>query len=197
MHINHFRRLPATVGIAFSGGVDSVVLLHTAVELGRNVTMIHYDHGNEYAATELAFARKTADLYGVPIHVEYSRGSADTEQDWRRERKKFFYSLDMTVATGHHLNDAAEWYLLSAIRYEPRVMPYATANLIKPLIVTSKEDILEYAHANKLEFLEDPTNSDVEFNSRNRVRHNILPEALKINPGLLTMVKNRIIENNS
>lgn len=198
MHINHFRRLPDTIAIAFSGGVDSVVLLHTALALGRRVTLLHFHHGNEYAAAELAFAKKTASALDLPIVFQHraDQGS-DSEHKWRHARMRFLKEYPATVATGHHLNDAAEWYLLSSIRSTGCLMPYSTDNLIKPLITTPREQIEEYARYHNLEHLEDPTNQDVEFNSRNRVRHNILPEVLEINPGFLTMVKNQIIGFNS
>jgi tRNA(Ile)-lysidine synthase TilS/MesJ len=53
---------------------------------------------------------------------------------------------------------------------------------------------MDYAARNKLEWLEDLSNQDVNFASRNRIRHEILPLALQINPGLYNMVKKRINE---
>ena len=197
MHINHFRRLPDTLAIAFSGGVDSVVLLHTALQLGRSVTLLHFHHGGDYADRELVFADRIASKYDLPMIVQHrSDLKASSEHDWRRARIKFFQEYQGIVATGHHLNDAAEWYLMSCIRNTGCIMPYSTGNLIKPLIITAKQDIIGYAQKHNLEHLEDPTNRDPEFNSRNRVRNNIMPEVLEINPGFMTMIKNRIVEVN-
>jgi tRNA(Ile)-lysidine synthase TilS/MesJ len=73
-------------------------------------------------------------------------------------------------------------------------MEYSHANVIRPWLATRKSQLIEYAQTHQIAWLEDPSNQDVEFAARNRIRHDILPAALKINPGLHNMVRKRIIE---
>ena len=113
------------------------------------------------------------------------------EEDWRTARYKFFTSLDELVCTGHTLDDMVEWYLFTSLMGEGRYMEYAHSNVVRPFICTKKSDILEYAIKHNISWLEDPSNKDANFAARNRIRYEILPAALKVNPGLYKTVSNR------
>jgi tRNA(Ile)-lysidine synthase len=83
---------------------------------------------------------------------------------------------------------------LTALQGEGHYTNYRNKNVCRSYLTTAKDDLLRYAIANSLDWFEDPTNENVDFTYRNRIRHRILPEALKINPGLLNTVKRRVIE---
>ena len=73
-------------------------------------------------------------------------------------------------------------------------MEYSHANVIRPFLATRKSQLIDYAQTHQIAWLEDASNSDAVFAARNRIRHDILPAALQVNPGLHNMVRKRIIE---
>lgn len=188
------RTLPQRIYIAFSGGVDSVVMAHRAQAQGRQVTLAFFNHGNELAAGEQAFVEKFAKEQGLDLVVGYCNRpiSGSKEQFWRDCRYEFFHNLPDAVATGHNLDDAVEWYMLTCLRGQGHYMEYKNGNVIRPLLLTPKSEILEYAQAHDLKWFEDPSNQDWEFTYRNKIRHAILPTCFEINPGLRTVVANNI-----
>ncbi len=189
-----FRNKPTYVAV--SGGVDSVVLLHKVLATTSNVTIAHFYHNHSTTAdAEIEFVTRLAADYNLDLFVKYQtdikRDGDSLEAHWRRGRINFFKSLDSVVATGHNLDDAVEWYLFTCMRGGGKLMPFATENLVKPLLLVPKIDIVEYATKHQLTWIEDPTNVDLT-RSRNRIRHNIVPEALKVNPGLYTTIKKQL-----
>ena len=111
----------ARLGVAVSGGADSVCLLESlamlAPERGWRLTVLHLNHGvrGEEADTDTAWVEQLAARLGLPCHSERRRiePGADWENRARQARLKFFReqmksaSLDR-VATGHTLDDQAE-----------------------------------------------------------------------------------------
>jgi tRNA(Ile)-lysidine synthase len=199
MKLNTFKSLPKNVGVAFSGGIDSAVLLHLARSLNKKVTLLTFDHRTETSAAEVLFAKQTAEKY----NLEYIIGRSDSEMEvgdskerfWSEQRYSWFHSLDMPVLTGHHLNDVGEWYLMTAASgHGGYLMNYANRNVIRPLLIIPKASVVAYARENNVDYLIDPTNTDVNFNKRNKVRAELLPCALSIYPGLLNALKRRVIE---
>jgi tRNA(Ile)-lysidine synthase len=194
MNINVIRTLPYDICIAFSGGIDSVVMAHKAMSQNKNVTLLFFNHGNDLANEEQAFAEEFAKKYSLHIIVGKCKETlvGSKEKFWRDSRYEFFRSIRSVIATGHNLDDAVEWYLLTCMRGEGHYMDYRHANVIRPLLLTAKADIVKYADGHKLEWFDDKTNLDPEFTYRNKIRHNILPACLEINPGLYTTVANNV-----
>ena len=197
--INTFRTLPKEIFIAFSGGVDSVVLFHLAYKQQRRITLLTFDHQNETSDAEVAMAEYYSREFGVPLMI--SMGEKDIpkreskENFWAKQRNSWFNSIDGTVCTGHHLNDVAEWYLMTSIA-DARggfLTNYENENVIRPLIITPKANIEKYAKHHELNYLTDPTNSDINFNKRNRIRAELLPQVLSFNPGFLNTIRKRIL----
>lgn len=194
MHLYPVKSVPQNLYIAFSGGVDSVVMTHKALSQNKNVTLAFFHHGNKFADTEEEFVNDFAKSLNLKLEI----GRCNTEiigskeKFWRDSRYEFFKKLNAPVATGHNLDDAVEWYILTCLRGEGHYMEYSHANVIRPLILTSKADIVKYAQCNGLAWIDDPSNEDIEFTYRNKIRHNILPQCLEINPGLYSTVANVI-----
>ena len=193
MNINTIRTIPQDVTVAFSGGVDSVVLVHKALSQNKNVRLAFYNHGNELAYCEEKFVEKFAEEYNLELIIERctEQVTGSSEKFWRDCRYKFFKQLGI-VATGHHLDDAVEWYLLTCLRGEGHYMNYQNENVIRPFILNKKSKIVEYASYYGLKWFDDFTNRDSEFTYRNKIRKDILPSCLEINPGLYNMVSNNI-----
>jgi tRNA(Ile)-lysidine synthase len=198
--INCFRTLPQKVGIAFSGGVDSAVMLHLAVSLGREVTLYTFDHKSETSNRELDFAYVTSRRYNLElvtgeIKVAEIPCRDSKERYWSAERNTWLNSFDTTICTGHHLDDAAEWYLMTSLQggNGGYLMNYQVDNIIRPLLLSTKNSLVEYAEDHWLTYITDPTNADRNFNLRNKVRLELLPKVLEIFPGYMNTVKRKII----
>jgi tRNA(Ile)-lysidine synthase len=191
------RTLPADSAVAVSGGVDSLVTLHW-ISQRRSVRAVHYVHDSDYAAQEHDFVHKFCKEIGVELTVQTQlpngRQGQSQEQYWRQGRYNFFKQLPFPVCTGHTLDDAVEWYLFTSFNGQGHYMDYQHANVIRPFLTTKKIDLLAYADKYALKWLEDPSNQQVDFAVRNRIRHDILPQVLQVNPGLYNMVKRRIVE---
>ena len=185
------------IAVAVSGGVDSLSVLHWMNQRKRTIA-VHYVHDSPFALTELRFVEKFCHDNRIPLlTAKQSKGHTagiSQEEYWRQGRYHFFRNLPFTVCTGHTLDDAVEWYLFSSMHGQGRYMDYRHDNVIRPFITTKKSEIHDYANKNNLAWLEDPSNQDTNFAARNKIRHEILPLALQINPGLYNMVKKRINE---
>lgn len=197
MKLLTYETLPAKVAVAFSGGVDSVAMALKAKDLKRDVTLAFFHHGNDYADVELEFCRDFAIKNDFKFKVgmlkeEYRTGSR--EKFWREQRHAWFNEkFDCDVLTGHHLNDAVEWYLLTCFRGQGQFMEYRNKNVVKPFLLHRKEDLVKFVVSHGQYWIEDPTNTNPEFTLRNRIRAEIMPHALVVNPGLVTTVKRRIM----
>lgn len=175
-----------------------MVLLHLLAKK-RDVIAVHYRHMlSDTADAECKFVMDYCNKNSITLVI----GNQDTERGadlsreeyWRKGRYNFFKKFNSTVAIGTTLDDAVEWYILSSLHGLGKYIEYSHANVVRPFIHTKKADLIAYAKKHGVPYLEDESNADVNFAARNRVRHNIVPEALKVNPGLYKVVKKRIIE---
>jgi tRNA(Ile)-lysidine synthase len=92
--------------------------------------------------------------------------------------------------TAHHLNDLAEDVLMRLIRGTgwPALAGMSAwvqeSNLVRPFLLTPKQDLAAFVQACGQNWLEDASNQDLSF-TRNRIRHQILPLFFSENPGFL------------
>ena len=105
------------------------------------------------------------------------------EEHWRNERYKEFHGFSLPVVTGHNLDDVIEWFLFSSMHGKGKVIPYSNKNVIRPFISTSKRSLEDWCNRKEVPFLVDPGNTDRKF-MRSIVRHDIMPHARLVNPGL-------------
>jgi len=191
----------ATIVLATSGGVDSVTLLDVltilSYEHGYALHLAHVNHqlrGDESERDE-AFVRSLAKRYDIPCHVtrvdtrRYARSHRlSIEEAARETRYRFLRQLSASVhaqycAVAHTADDTAETLLLNLFRgsgltglaaIPPKRPLTKRAYLIRPLLGLTREEILRYATARALEWVEDSTNTDTSY-LRNRVRHQVIP----------------------
>ena len=188
--------------VAYSGGLDSTVLLHLlreyCVKPARRLEAHHVDHALQ--ADSAGWARRCAAIaakLGVPFSSQRltqspSRGASI--EAWAREARyaALLARCDARSAlvTAHHQDDQAETVLLAALRGSgPHGLAairaageYHGCRVWRPLLNMRRDELLAYAQALDLEWLEDPSNGEPRF-ARNRLRATVLPLLEREFPG--------------
>ncbi len=198
-YIEQHALLPArgTIVVAFSGGADSLCLLHLLYMLcgqGKRypeirVHVAHLNHQLRGNASELEAIQvaQLAQAWGLP----YTIGTTDVPMLAQQERRSLEdaarvarYRFLREVAQGrpiaiaHHQDDAVETLMLHWIRgggiasmvgLQPRQQ-----DIIRPLLCVTHAETLAYCEQHGLMPIEDASNSDTRF-YRNRIRHDLLP----------------------
>lgn len=201
------------IGLALSGGLDSVVLLDTVCKAiqfnsktSTEVWVFHIHHGLQKPADQwLEFCEKLAKKYRV--HFDFrllhfaDQSEGNIEARARAERYEALTDLciehgikDLLLA--HHQNDQAETVLLQLLRGAGVAglsgMPLNRSNtnldhpitLWRPLLNQSRADLEAYAKEHKLKWVEDPSNQNTRYR-RNAIRKEIIPKLEKIQPGAI------------
>lgn len=191
-HLGQLPRLPHYY-VAFSGGVDSHVLLHLLVQLRKqqpelSISAIHIHHGLQQQADQWAeHCQSVADSLDVDLklmHVTVSE-QGSLEAAAREARYQAFAEIiqpGQGLLLAHHLDDQAETILLQLFRGAgvpglaamPAHTEFAAGWLIRPLLDVPRQPIEAYAREHKLGWIEDPSNLDTGFD-RNFVRHKLMP----------------------
>lgn len=195
--INYFRKPPDQSVIAFSGGVDSMVLLHSYIKRGNAAQLLHVDHNTDWCKQELDFAIYIARKYKIDLirkKIPEFDKSTSLEHFWSKHRNAVYHNLKKPVLTGHNLDDAVEWYIMSSMQGTAKLLNYSNQNVFRPMITTKKDRIYLYAEHCKIPYLTDPTNLDDKFNLRNNVRANLIPHVESVFPGIYTTVRRLITE---
>lgn len=161
-----------------------------------DVTLAFFHHMTPDCAEAERAVIEYAEEHSLPvvrqvISKECPLGKSG-EEHWRDERYKFLESLGSTVVTAHTLNDCVETYVWSSLHGNPKVIPYQRNNVVRPFLLTTKDDFLRWAKHNDIVWHEDSSNENT-VHMRNYVRHELMPHALHVNPGLYKVVK-RIVE---
>ena len=194
MKINRAILPPGRIGLAVSGGSDSVALAFLLTKGGRKknaakrFVILHVDHGlRRESKAEYKFVRDLAKRIGVPfkgLHAKVvQRPRESLEMAARRVRLEFFAKCVKTlkldaIATGHHMDDVAETFLmkirrasLCGMRETSEVGPI---RFVRPLLGCRDRELKEYLEKYGEEWREDASNGDVSI-ERNKVRHEIIP----------------------
>ena len=185
------NKIPREVGVAVSGGPDSMAILDF-LSNNHNVTAAYFDHGTPFGEDCKHFVKdfceeRDIDLAVGNIYFECPPEKS-TEEHWRDERYKFFRTFEPPVITGHNLDDVIEWYLFSSIHGLAKIIPYRNQNVIRPFILTPKRSLEDWCNRKEVPFLVDPANEDKQF-MRSIIRHDILPNARLVNPGIEKTIK--------
>jgi len=194
------EKIPKKVTVCCSGGPDSMAALHFLISGKRDVSVLHFDHNTNHSKKGRVLVEGFCLRHRIPISVheilESPPPGESVEAWWRDKRYEIINRLDHTVVTGHNLDDAAEWWIFTALRGNPRLMPYKTENVIKPFLLTKKSDLEGWCKKNKIPYVIDPTNNGTRF-ARSRIRNNIMPEALNVCPGFLGTISKKIKDRNN
>lgn len=195
--IKLLKPLPKQITIAFSGGVDSTAAVDF-LSRSHDVTCAFFDHGTYASEQAFDFVVRFCSSRDLPLIAGYNHKNKPQDQSWeefwRTERYKFLDTLEYPVITAHTLDDCVETYLFSALHGCAKTIPYERNNVIRPFLVTNKYSLQDWCIKQKVNWLEDVTNLDPKF-QRNYIRHNLLPHALHVNPGLYKTVKKLVLKN--
>lgn len=180
--------------VAYSGGMDSHVMLHAVwslrSELTSEIQAIHVNHGLQSEAAEWAercsgFCRSNQIPITV-INIDATPVKGESPEAAAREgryRAVLGYMCEGDILlTAHHSDDQAETVLLQLLRGSgpsglsamPVICGFGPGFHARPLLEFSRADLAEYARQNGLQWLDDLSNSDTSFD-RNFLRHRVVP----------------------
>jgi len=182
--------------VAFSGGLDSTVLLHLLAHLAQRevlppLSSIHIHHGLQTAADAWPeHCRQVCTRLGVPLqvrHVQVAPG-ASLERAAREARYAAFVELlgeGELLLAAQHRDDQAETLLFRLVRGAgvrglagmPASRPLGRGQLLRPLLEVSRAELEAYAAEHGLNWVEDPSNRETHL-SRNYLRHQVMPALL-------------------
>jgi tRNA(Ile)-lysidine synthetase-like protein len=180
-------------GLACSGGVDSMAIANFLLNGGYYPHILYFNHNTEHGDLAEKFVTDYCRRHNLKLSIGRTelKPESNKEKIWSDLRYDFFSKFDFPIITCHHLDDCIETYLFSCLRGFQSVIPYSKGNVIRPFLLNEKSVFHNWCINRKVPFIEDESNSCVDY-SRNRIRHNIVPEALLVNPGLKTVVKKMI-----
>ena len=184
---------PGGIVVGFSGGLDSSVLLHALAALTpareRGLRALHVDHClHARSADWTAQCAAFAEQLGIPFSAATAtvtvsgKGLEDAARGARYRVFAEHLHPGESLALAHHADDQAETVLLKLLRGAgPQglggmraVREFGSGRLWRPLLNLPRELLREYAQANELEWIEDPSNLDTHLR-RNFLRAEILP----------------------
>ncbi len=186
------------VGVAVSGGADSVTLLHLLFELADEynltLTVLHLNHGirGEEADRDESFVKKLAESMGIPCAVErvsvpkLRRQRGGSIEDICRQERYAFFDRSVRkqglsrIALGHTLNDQAETVIMRFLRGSgldglKGFLPIRERIYIRPLMEVTRDEVVSFLKKRKIPFITDSSNEDPAF-ARNRIRNHLVPE---------------------
>ena len=193
-----------TVGVALSGGADSIALLHILLQLrdqfNFRLTALHLNHGirGDEAERDQAFVEEVCQKWNVPLVLkrvdvpQYAKDHKMSPELAARElRYAFFDEFNGKIATAHHADDHLETVLFRLTRGTGLRglcgIPPKRERIIRPLIECSRAEIEAYCAAEEISFVTDSTNLSNEY-TRNRIRNLVIPELKQLNSALCDSV---------
>ncbi|WP_333909544.1 tRNA lysidine(34) synthetase TilS [Tenacibaculum aiptasiae] len=188
--------------IAISGGVDSVVLTHLLHQLKFDISLAHCnfqlrgkesdldeifinDLGKKLSLSTHTIQLKT-DEYAKKYKLSIQLAARKLRYDWFNQLAKE-HDFDY-ILTAHHADDNLETFLINLTRGTGLEgltgIPVKNDNIVRPLLVFSREEIKNFATTNAIQWREDASNSETKY-LRNKIRHQIIPVLKEVNPSLL------------
>ncbi len=181
--------------IALSGGLDSCVLLYALAknQTQKNIAIkvVHVNHQLQDRAVDWGvFCQAQAKALGLDCVIEVvsiNKDSGDSLEAMARHARyaalKKHMQANTCLLTAHHADDQFETFLLQLFRGAgPKGLsamavtkPFATGLHARPLLALSRAQLEEYASNNDIDFIQDPSNAETQFD-RNFLRKEIIPQ---------------------
>ena len=179
------------VYLAYSGGLDSSVLLHLLVSNQHRYSVVpwHVNHGLlEVAGRMEQFCLEQAQRYELELrldHLDLDNIDSNIEAEARQQRYRLFAAANdasSCIVTAHHADDQAETFLLNALRGSgsaglrgiARSRELGGSLLLRPLLEFSRQQLEDYASDHEIAWFNDPSNRDNRFD-RNYLRNEVIP----------------------
>jgi tRNA(Ile)-lysidine synthase len=195
--------------LAVSGGVDSIVLAHLFSKTKFKFVIAHcnYKLRNIESDNDAFLVKKLSESLNVKFFIKefdtilYSKqNKCSIQMAARNIRYNWFEELlaenqISNVITAHHLNDQLETFLINIGRgsgIEGLIGIPETDSLIRPLLNFTKQEIIDFANKNNLNWNEDTSNNKNEY-LRNSLRNRVIPEWKKTIPDLEKKFKKTIL----
>jgi len=178
--------------IAISGGVDSAVLTHIFHKLELNFRTVFINHNQKGSKELMQSAQALSDILKLNHKCIETDIKIDSSETVMREARYEVLNNDIDekeiLVTAHHRDDKVETFFINLLRGTRlkglTSIALKRKNIIRPLINTSKSQIIEYAKDNDIYFQNDVTNFDNSI-SRNWIRNELIPEIENRFPGNL------------
>ncbi len=199
--IKLLTKVPHRINLAFSGGVDSLAVAHFLKMGKRDLMLLHFNHGCEYSDQIEKECLERAESLSLPIVVKKiddgtpNKGQS-LEDFWRRSRYRWLRSYSDPFITCHHLDDAVETWVWSALHGNPKIIPVSDDKVLRPFLTTEKQSFIDYAERHGLVAVHDEYNFDNAL-TRNYIRANIMEHAYKINPGLKKVIRKKYLASSN
>jgi tRNA(Ile)-lysidine synthase len=200
--------------LTVSGGIDSVVMSHLFFksELNFGIAHCNFNLRGDESDKDATFVRKLSEkfnckffetTFNTKVHKEKHKLSIQLAA--RELRYQWFEEIRVAnnyskTATGHHLNDSFETFVINLSRGSGLKgllgIPEQTDTLLRPLLPFSRRMILNHAQKHQLEWREDSSNATLDY-LRNQLRHDVIPELIKVQPQFLDGFKTSLLNLNS
>ena len=187
--------------LAVSGGIDSMVMLHLFIRSGIKAGIAHCNFS--LRAGESDMDEELVKQFASDEHLQFHSIRFDTEtfakkhrlsiqMAARQLRYEWFeeimdkYGYDKT-AVAHNLNDNIETLIINLVRGTGisglTGMKPISNRIIRPLLFSTRQDIVRYCNKHRIIYREDMSNADTKY-IRNKIRHQIIPVLKEINPSI-------------
>ena len=181
--------------VAFSGGIDSTVLLHAMARVcsempAISLRAIHVNHGlheqaeqwAEHCRQVCAGLRVSLEVHRVTVNLSSGTGPEAAARQVRYDLLRERMGSDEVIVTAHHQQDQLETFLLQLLRGAgvtglaamPVLADFGSGWLLRPFLDIASAAISAYAGEFDLNWIDDPSNRDPNLD-RNYLRHEILP----------------------
>jgi tRNA(Ile)-lysidine synthase len=193
---------PTQLAVAFSGGLDSTVLLHATIKAHgkKNVYAFHVHHGIQKEADQWqAHCKAVANKLGCHFDTRNVKLNKQSNIESQARNLRYESLTQMCEAhniqdllLAHHLDDQAETVLIQLMRGAglpglsamPQVKSNELIHLWRPFLNMRRKDLEIYAKEHQLTWIEDPSNQDESYR-RNAVRKSIMPTLEKFQKGAI------------
>ncbi len=193
--LNNLLKKNDTIVVATSGGPDSMALLRLLISLkdtyNLNIICAHVNHNvRKESEKEKTFVENYAVINKIKFEymkIKEYKNNKFSEDEARKLRYKFLNEVCLKykanyLMTAHHGDDLIETILMRITRgsnlkgYKgiSKISGNNNYKIVRPLLYTTKEDIIKYLDDNNIEYVIDKSNSDIKY-TRNRYRKHLLP----------------------